>query len=110
MEEEVVADSEEENQPNKLWKIVAGSSIIASMCCLPSVVLVMFGIATVSTGAALSDTLYWGDDGYAWFRPMMLAIASITVCVGLVFYFRSQGFAPLTKPNVNVEKSSTHHY
>ena len=91
MEEEVVADSEEENQPNKLWKIVAGSSIIASMCCLPSVVLVMFGIATVSTGAALSDTLYWGDDGYAWFRPMMLAIASITVCVGLVFYFRSQG-------------------
>lgn len=91
MEDEFTADSEEETQPKKLWKVVASSSIIASMCCLPSVVLVMFGIASVSTGAALSNTLYWGDDGYSWFRPLMLAIAAITVCVGLVFYFRSQG-------------------
>ena len=91
MEEEVTVDSVEQKQPRKLWKIVASSSVIASLCCLPSVVLVMFGIATVSTGAALSDTLYWGGDGYSWFRPLMLAIAAITVCVGLVFYFRSQG-------------------
>ena len=91
MEEEVTVDVEEQEQTNKLWKIVASSSIVASMCCLPSVVLVMFGIASVSTGAALSDTLYWGEDGYSWFRPLMLVIAAITVCVGLVFYFRSQG-------------------
>ena len=55
----------------------------------------MFGIATVSTGAALSDTLYWGEDGYSWFRPLMLAIAAITVCVGLFFYFRSQGICTI---------------
>ena len=91
MEEEVTAEVTDKNKPRKLWKIVASSSVIASLCCLPSVVLVMFGIATVSTGAALSDTLYWGGDGYSWFRPLMLAIAAITVCVGLVFYFRSQG-------------------
>ena len=95
MEEEVTADDIEEKQPRKLWKIVAGSSLIASMCCLPSVVLVMFGIATVSTGAALSDTLYWGEDGYSWFRPLMLAIAAVTVCVGLFFYFRSQGICTI---------------
>ena len=91
MEEEVTAEVTEQEQTRKLWKIVASSSVVASMCCLPSVVLVMFGIASVSTGAALSDTLYWGEDGYSWFRPLMLAIAAITVCVGLVFYFRSQG-------------------
>ena len=65
MEEEVTAGNIKEQQPRKLWKIVASSSVIASMCCLPSVVLVMFGIATVSAGAALSDTVYWGEDGYS---------------------------------------------
>ncbi|RJU81480.1 MAG: hypothetical protein DWB99_06240 [Candidatus Poseidoniales archaeon] len=85
----------EKKSPRSLWKLVASSSIIASMCCLPSIVLVMFGIATVSTGAALSDTLYWGEDGYSWFRPLMLLIASITVIVGLVFYFRNQGICTL---------------
>ena len=95
MEEEVTADSAEEKQEQKSWKIVASSSFIASLCCLPSVVLVMFGIASVSTGAAISDTLYWGEDGYSWFRPLMLAIAAITVCVGLVFKFRSQGICTI---------------
>jgi len=95
MEEEVTVDSAEEKQEQKSWKIVVSSSFIASLCCLPSVVLVMFGIASVSTGAALSDTLYWGEDGYSWFRPLMLAIAAITVCIGLVFKFRSQGICTI---------------
>lgn len=87
--------SNEQESTRSLWKLVASSSIIASMCCLPSVVLVMFGVATVSTGAALSDTLYWGEDGYSWFRPLMLTIASITVITGLVFYFRNQGICTI---------------
>ncbi len=95
MEEELATEDGEEEQSRKLWKIVAGSSIVASMCCLPSVVLVMFGIASVSTGAALSDTLYWGEDGYSWFRPLMLTIAAFTVCIGLVFYFRSKGICTI---------------
>ena len=67
-ETQVVSDiNTKEKNSRSLWKLIAGSSVIASMCCLPSVVLVMFGIATVSTGAALSDTLYWGEDGYSWF-------------------------------------------
>jgi len=95
MQGEDFLESSEQESPRTLWKLVASSSIIASMCCLPSVVLVMFGIATVSTGAALSDTLYWGEDGYSWFRPLMLTIASITVIVGLVFYFRNQGICTI---------------
>ncbi|MCH1422301.1 MAG: hypothetical protein L7U62_02255 [Candidatus Poseidoniaceae archaeon] len=74
-----------------MWKYVAGSTFVASLCCLPSVVMVMFGLATVSTGAALSDTLYWGEDGFGWFRGTMLAIAAMCVVTGLVYYFRNQG-------------------
>ena len=95
MKDEDLAEPIEQKNPRSLWKLVASSSIIASMCCLPSIVLVMFGIATVSTGAALSDTLYWGEDGYSWFRPLMLLIASVTVIVGLVFYFRNQGICTI---------------
>ena len=83
-------------QPVKdLWKVIAGSTLIASMCCLPSVVLVMLGLATVSTGAALSDTLYWGEDGYGWFRPLIVLIAAVSVGVGLTLYFRNQGICTL---------------
>jgi hypothetical protein len=95
MQGEDSLESDEQESTRSLWKLVASSSIIASMCCLPSVVLVMFGIATVSTGAAISDTLYWGEDGYSWFRPLMLTIASITVITGLVFYFRNQGICTM---------------
>lgn len=87
--------SEEQNPLRSLWKYVVGSTLVASMCCLPSVVMVMFGLATVSTGAALSDTLYWGEDGFAWFRSTMLLLALLCVVCGLVFYFRDQGICTL---------------
>ena len=82
---------EEKNDVKSFIKLISTSTIIASMCCLPSVVLVLFGLASVSSAAALSDTLYWGGEGYEWFRPTMLAIASISVIVGLVIYFRTRG-------------------
>tara|TARA_B110000467_G_scaffold146642_1_gene151027 strand:+ start:249 stop:680 length:432 start_codon:yes stop_codon:yes gene_type:complete len=85
----------ETNPLKSLWKVIAGSTLIASMCCLPSVVLVMLGLATVSTGAALSDTLYWGGDGYGWFRPLMGVVAAISVVIGLTVYFRNQGICTL---------------
>ena len=82
---------EEENDVKSFIKLISTSTIIASMCCLPSVVLVLFGLASVSSAAALSDTLYWGGEGYEWFRPTMLAIASLSVIVGLIIYFRNRG-------------------
>ena len=87
-----------------LWKYVAGSTLIASMCCLPSVVMVMLGLATVSTGAALSDTLYWGEDGFGWFRGSMLFIAAICVVIGLVAFFRNQGICSLDEVKRNRRK------
>ena len=81
----------EEKSTKSLIKLISTSTIIASMCCLPSVVLVLFGLASVSTAAALSDTLYWGGEGYDWFRPTMLAVATLSVITGLVVYFRNRG-------------------
>ena len=82
---------EERSDVKSFIKLISTSTIIASMCCLPSVVLVLFGLASVSSAAALSDTLYWGGEGYEWFRPTMLAIASMSVIIGLVIYFRTRG-------------------
>lgn len=73
------------------WKLVTGSAIVASMCCLPSVILVMFGLASVSTAASLSNTLYWGENGYWWFRPVLNIFSVACVIFGLVEYFRREG-------------------
>ena len=37
----------EQNPLRSLWKYVAGSTLVASMCCLPSVVMVMFGLSLI---------------------------------------------------------------
>jgi len=102
--EEVDAETNPTTLFASLWKYIAGSTLIASLCCLPSVILVMFGLATVSTGAALSDTLYWGGDGFGWFRTTMLLIALLSVIVGLVMYFRNQGICTLDEAKRNRRK------
>ena len=85
----------DEKEKKSLIKLISGSAIIASMCCLPSVVLVLFGLASVSSAAALSDTLYKGGDGYGWFRPLMLLLALSFVIIGLVIHFRGKGICTL---------------
>ena len=87
--------TEEAGEKKSLMKIISGSAIIASMCCLPSVVLVMFGLASVSSAAALSNKLYWGEDGFGWFRPAMLLLSLRFVVSGLVIHFRNQGICTL---------------
>lgn len=78
-----------------LWRWIGGSAFLASMCCFPSVVLVLFGLASVSTAAALSNDLYWGTNGMAWFRPALMAVSAGMVVAGLVLYFRKQGICTL---------------
>ena len=64
--------------------------LIASLCCLPSVVLVLFGLASVSTAAALSDQLYWGPARY-----VLYAVSLALMVAGLVVYFRRRGICTL---------------
>ena len=78
-----------------LWRLIGGSAFMASMCCFPSVVLVFFGLASVSTAAALSDDLYWGYNGLGWFRPLLLVASAMMVIVGLIVYFRKEGICTL---------------
>lgn len=78
-----------------LWRWISGSAFIASMCCFPSIVLVLFGLASVSTAAALSNDLYWGTNGMGWFRPTLMVLSIIMVSAGLVIYFRKQGICSL---------------
>lgn len=92
---DLVSMEESVNERKSLIRIISGSAIIASMCCLPSVILVLFGLASVSSAAALSNSLYWGEDGYSWFRPTMLILAAIFVLIGLVVHFRSRGICTL---------------
>ena len=92
---DLVSMEESVNERKSLIRIISGSAIIASMCCLPSVILVLFGLASVSSAAALSNSLYWGEDGYAWFRPTMLILATVFVLIGLVIHFRSRGICTL---------------
>ncbi len=73
-----------------LWKWITSSAILASMCCLPSVVMVMFGLASVSTAAALSDQLYWGP-----FRWWLYLATLIFLSYGLYRYFRADGICSL---------------
>jgi hydrogenase-4 membrane subunit HyfE len=83
------------DESKSLWKLISGSAILASMCCLPSIVLILFGLASVSSAAAVSDTLYWGLDGYQWFRPALSLLSVILVISGLVIYFRSRGICSI---------------
>ena len=78
-----------------LWKWIGGSAFLASMCCFPSVVLVLFGLASVSSAAALSNDLYWGTNGMGWFRPALSAVSVVLVVAGLVMYFRGEGICSL---------------
>lgn len=78
-----------------MWRWIGGSAFLASMCCFPSVVLVMFGLASVSSAAALSDDLYWGTNGMAWFRPALVGLSAVLVTIGLVLYFRKDGICTM---------------
>lgn len=73
----------------KLWSIIGGSSLVASLCCLTPLVLVMFGLGSVAFAASLADTLY---GTYKWaFRLTGLLLLGI----GLFLYFRSRGICTL---------------
>ena len=80
-----------------LWKWIGGSAFLASMCCFPSIVLVFFGLASVSSAAALSNDLYWGTNGMGWFRPLLLTASTAFVIAGLVLYFRNNGICTLSE-------------
>jgi hypothetical protein len=69
---------------------IYSSALLASMCCFPSVVLVMFGLASASYAAALSDSLYWSA-----FRWWLYLSTVIFMAYGLYRFFRAEGICTL---------------
>ena len=90
-----MVESSVSSDVKSLWKWIGGSAFLASMCCIPSVVLVLFGLASVSSAAALSNDLYWGTNGMSWFRPARSVLSLVLVALGLVLYFRNDGICTL---------------
>ena len=90
-----MVESSVSSDVKSLWKWIGGSAFLACMCCLPSVVLVLFGLASVSSAAALSNDLYWGTNGMSWFRPALSVLSLVLIALGLVLYFRNDGICTL---------------
>ena len=78
-------------QTKPLAKLVAASAITASLCCLPSVIWVLFaGSSAIVAADQLSNDLY-----YSWVRFALYGVSFIMLAYGLVLYFRNQGVCTL---------------
>ena len=86
---------ESESTSRSIFVIIGLPALLASMCCIPSIVMVLLGLSTVTAAASLSDQLYWGLDGWAWFRPTLLGASTILLISGLIIYFRNRGICSL---------------
>ena len=65
-----------------LAKIVAASALTASLCCLPSVIWVLFaGSSAIVAADQLSNDLY-----YSWVRFALYGVSFCMVVFGLVLY------------------------
>ena len=74
-----------------LATIVTLSSVTASMCCLPSVIWVLFaGSSAIVAADNLSNDLY-----YSWVRFALYIISLVMISIGLVMYFRNRGVCSL---------------
>lgn len=66
---------------------IGGSAILASMCCLPSVIWVLFaGSSAIIAADQLSNNLY-----YSWVRWALYGVSAAMLTWGLVLFFRSKG-------------------
>ena len=83
----MVAESE---QPASLLGLVGGASVISSLCCLPPVIMVLFGLSSISAAAAFGDSLYFGPARWIFYGASFLFLG-----LGLAFYFRRQGICNL---------------
>ena len=82
----------DKQQKSFLKKIVPVAAFIGGLCCFIPVVLVLFGLSTVSFAASLSDTLY---GTYKWaFRGA--ALLFLFAALGWYLY-KKEGICTLNK-------------
>lgn len=65
-------------------KIASIPVLFASLCCLSPLLLLVFGVASVSVAASLADVFY---GTYKW---IFRGVGILLLFVGLIYYFRRQ--------------------
>ena len=75
--------------------MASGGAFVTSLCCVTPVLLVLFGLSTVSFAASLSHTLYFG---YRW--AFVLA-GLLFLSASLVLYLRRRGICHVSQANKN---------
>ena len=81
----------------ELAPLVGISAIISSLCCLPSVIWVLFaGSSAIVAADSLSNELY-----YSSFRYLLYAISFVLLMGGVILYFRNKGICTLNDAKKN---------
>ena len=85
------AETSPVGEAQSLWKLIGASAFTASLCCVPSVVWVLFaGSSAIVAADQLSNDLYFG--AVRW----LLYLVSITMAgAGLTIHFRRDGICTL---------------
>ncbi len=90
----------EEVETRSLYSLVGLSALTASMCCLPSVIWVLFaGSSAIVAADSLSNNLY-----YSWVRFALYGVSGLMVTVGLIVYFRNRGICSIEDAKKNSTK------
>ncbi|MBT3642323.1 MAG: hypothetical protein HOJ64_03265 [Euryarchaeota archaeon] len=81
----------------ELAPLVGISAIISSLCCLPSVIWVLFaGSSAIVAADSLSNELY-----YSSFRYLLYSISFVLLMVGVILFFRNKGICTLNDAKKN---------
>ena len=82
----------------EILKLTGIPVLFASLCCLTPIILVLFGLGTVSFAASLSDVLY---GQYKW---VFRGVGLLLLAVALVIYFRKKNICTLDDVKKNRRK------
>ena len=90
----------EEVETRPLFSLVGLSALTASMCCLPSVIWVLFaGSSAIVAADSLSNNLY-----YSWVRFALYGLSGLMITIGLIIYFRNRGVCSIEDAKKNSTK------
>ena len=85
------ADASPVAEARSLWKLIGASAFTASLCCVPSVVWVLFaGSSAIVAADQLSTDLYFGI-----VRWLLYLVALALAGAGLTIHFRREGICTL---------------
>ncbi|MGY8755650.1 MAG: hypothetical protein ACKVIR_08160 [Candidatus Poseidoniales archaeon] len=87
----------EDEDVSALVPIISLSAITASLCCLPSIIWVLFaGSSAIVAADSLSNDLY-----YSSFRYVLYSTSILMLVYGLMIYFRNRGICTLDDAKKN---------